>query len=69
MVGEAGAVAVMFLQGAAAQGCSLQCSGVVPPALLTELPVAIGTAPLYFTKLVRGLIYKTQICHTGNVDF
>lgn len=31
VVGEAGAVAVtLFLEGAAARGCSLQCSGVVP---------------------------------------
>lgn len=40
---------------------------LLPP--LPALHVVIGTDPLYFKKLGRGLIYKIQICHTDNVDF
>lgn len=40
---------------------------LLPP--LPVLHVVIGTDPLCFKKLGRGLIYKIQICHTDNVDF
>lgn len=71
---DLGAVAVtLFVRGAGARDCSLQRSffstHLCPHSPLAELPVVIGAAPLYFKKLVRGLIYKIQICHTDNVDF
>lgn len=48
----------------AAPLCTLLCSDTHSCS-----EAVVGMDPLCFKKLVRDLIYKTQICHADNVDF